>query len=540
MTQLITPASSSATVEGYVRGFMFTDADGSTRVDQAGLVAWLAGQFAYLTNFGTPATDKTAQGAYIASRLAAIVDRENWTSNPAYPAAGNTSETATTRLAQIMTSMVQEVRAMEAPYHDFQSGLSARAKVIFNDIVAPGFNNGSDPIESTRLYVETFITDRGEESRPSPPSALQTMDENDEAHVTCNSAPSGRNIVSRRLYRSATGTGSSAFRLQGEYPIATSTIVDTKPDAQLAEVCPTFGWLEPPATLAGLAAMPNGIMLGYVGRTLHACEPYAPYAWPAKYDKPLAHPITGTVAVGQSLFVGTTDRPYLVSGSDSASLSEELISSKVPCVSALSMVAIANSVFYAAPDGLALYENGSVNIVTDAVFDRKTWQSYNPASMRAAEHNGMYKVFYTKADSSKGCLVFDYKNKTISELDQAADAVFANASGIYILNGTAVYDLEPASGSNRTGYWYSKVFRLVRPQAFGWIMVDGGEEGFTGSAIIRVYADGALHHTATITSAAPVRNKPGRHSNWHIEVESAAKIAGVVLATTTDELKAVI
>jgi hypothetical protein len=429
------------------------------------------------------------------------------------------------------------VRAFEAPYHDFQSGLSARAKVIFNDIVGPGFPNGSEPIVSTRVYVETFVTDRGEESRPSPASALLTLDENDEARITCNGAPSGRNVVSRRLYRSATGTTSSAFKLQGEYPIANNYITDVKPDAQLNDICPTFGWLEPPADLQGLAAMPNGIMLGFVNRTLYACEPYEPYAWPAKYDKPLAHQITGVVAVGQSLFVGTTDRPYFVSGSDSASLSEELISSKVPCSSARSMVAIQNSVFYASPDGLALYENGRVTIVTKGVIDRKTWQAYNPATMRAAEYDGMYMAFYTKADATKGCLVFDYENKTLAELDQAADAVFANSAGVYILNGTTVYDLAPAAGANRTGYWNSKTFRLARPQAFAWIMVDGD---FAGAATVRVYGDGTLIHTATISDGKPVRCKPGRHTDWRVEIEGALRITGVILASTTDELKAVI
>lgn len=545
MAQVINPLSIPATVEGYVRGFIYTDADGSQRVNVAGLQAFLTEQFGYLTGTDSHFTymDRSAAGDGIARRLQEVVGREHWYANSDYPNPGlNTGDAVKSRLLEVRSELLAEVKALGDSYSNVLAGLTARAKAIFYELASGSFPAGVKLLETTRVYVETFVTDRGEESRPSAPSVLTTLDQNDTATVTCSAPPSGRNVTARRLYRSATGTALSAFKLQGEYAIATTAITDATLDEQLNDVCPTFGWLEPPATLAGLTGMPNGIMLGFVGRTLYACEPFEPYAWPAKYDKPLAHQITGIVVAGQSAFIGTTGRPYLVTGADSASLTEEIISSRVPCLSAASMVAIENSVFYASPDGLALYENGRVIIITKGILSRKAWRAYNPASMRAAEFDGMYFAFFTRADTTRGALVFDYEKKTFSELDQGADAVFATDAGLYLLDGTTIYDAIPASAANRTGSWFSKTFRLARPQAFGWIMVDSDflNNGSPVSATVRVYAGGVLHHTATIANGTPVRNKPGKHADWRVEIECAATIDGCVLASTTEELKAAV
>lgn len=541
MSQDITPLSSPALVESYVRSFIYQDADGSQRVNTAAFSEWLAEQFGYLTTSGASPNTKQAQAQAIADRLQAVVGREHWQFDPDYPRGGTSNtESVKARLIDLRTQMYHLVIQIRENYKPIEAKFATIAKAMFNTLVLPTFPAGVQLIETTRAYIETFVTDWGEESAPSPASALVTLDQNDSATVNGSDAPAGRHITKRRLYRSATGATQSAWRLQGEYPIATSVIVDATKDEQLNDVCATFGWIEPPAALKGLTGMANGIMLAHDGdRTLYACEPYAPYAWPLKYTKPLAHKIVGIVAVGQSAFVGTTGRPYLVSGSDSASLSEELISSKVPCASARSMVAIGGAVFYASPDGLALYENGQVNIVTEGVIDRATWKTYNPETMRAGEFDGRYVVFFTRADSSRGALMFDYKSRAIAELDQAADAVFSDQYGLYVLDGTAVLDVLPATGACRAGTWHGKPQQLARPQAFCWLQVQFSPKNSGAvSATVRTYADGVLLHTATLTDNKPVRHPPGRHTSWRIEVDSAAIIDAVVLASTTDELKA--
>lgn len=542
MAQELFSISAPGFIQDKVRLFIYMDNDGSQRVNVDGLAQYLMDQFSYFTAQNAAPTTKQAQARGIAEALAAAVNREAFQGDPAYPVAapGGTGDSARASLIALRTEMYRQVMAATDPFRDFESVLATRVKAMFNTMVLPSFPAGVKLIENTRAYIETFVTDRGEESAPSPASELKTLDQNDTATVTGSAAPPGRFITKRRLYRSATGTTQAAWRLHGEYPIAQTQILDDKLDEHLNEPCPTFGWLEPPAGLQGLIGMPNGMQLGFVGRTLHACEPYHPYAYPAKYDKPLAFNIVGLVAIGQSAFVGTTERPYLVSGSDAASLSEELLSSKMPCMSARSMVAIGGAVLYASTHGLALYENGQVVNVTADVFDRAQWQAYNPETMRAGEFDGRYVAFYTKDGGGHGALVFDIKSRTISEMDAQADAVYTDADGLYVLDGTAIRDFLPAGGANLTGLWKSKTYRLTKPQSFGWLHVDSdfSNNGSPASAAVRIYADEQLHHTATVSSRAPVRVKPGRATNWRVEIESAARIEGVVLATTTEELKA--
>lgn len=538
MAQVITQNSTPAQIEVEVRKFLYTDTDGSQRVNVDSLAAWIAEQFSYLPMNGVSLTWKSDLAMAIAKSLLQSVGREAFRARADYPRGNqsNVNQDAKNRLADITRSLKDEADRIYNGYQSFLAGVYSMLKATYNANIADSIT-GVKLVETTRAYVETFVTDRGEESRPSAPSALVTLDQNDSASVALNAAPAGRFITKRRLYRSATTANNAVWRLHGEYPVEQMTVADAKLDTELNEVLTTTGWLEPPANLQGLTGMSNGIMLGYVGSTLHACEPYAPYAWPAKYDKPLPHKITGTASIGQSTFIGTTAYPYLVSGSDSMSLTEQRLPTLVPCVSARSMVPIANSVFYASPDGLALYENGAVAVVTEGIIDRKDWQKYNPASMRSAGFDGRYFAFYTKSDGASGCLVFDYKTRTIAEMGQAADAVFANQDGIYLLGGTQLLDMLPASGAPRSGTWASKVFRLIKPQAFFWLHVDSD---FASPVTVRIYADGTLHDTVIVTDRAPVRLPDGRFHDWRIEVDSSSIVNGVVLATTTAELKAVL
>lgn len=538
--QVITQNSTAAAVEAQVRAFMYTDTDGSARVNVDGLSSWLAEQFSYLPMEGVSLTAKSELARTIAQVLQGSISREALRNRDDYPRGNSVPVNGDikTALADLTLQIEDESHKIANAYKAFFEGVDAMLKTAFTPNLSEAIT-GVKLQNVTRSYVETFVTDRGEESAPSPAAALKTLDQNDTATVTGSAAPAGRFITKRRLYRSATTTNSAVWRLQGEYPASQTVIADNKTDEQLLpDVLATAGWLEPPAGLQGLTGMSNGIMLGYVGSTLYACEPYAPYAWPVKYTKPLPHKITGTASIGQSTLIGTTAFPYLVSGSDSMSLTEQKLPTLVPCVSAASMVPVANSVFYASPDGLALYENGAVSVVTEGIIDRADWAKYNPASMRGAGFDGRYFAFYKRADNTRGCLVFDYKSRTIAEMGQPADGAFANQSGLYVLDGTQIIDALPADGAPRTGTWTSKLFRLIKPQAFAWLHVDS--DFANGVVMVRIYADGVLHDTAIVSGRAPVRLPPGRAHDWKVTVESASDVSGIVLATTTDELKAVL
>jgi hypothetical protein len=63
----------------------------------------------------------------------------------------------------------------------------------------------------------------------------------------------------------------------------------------------------------------------------------------------------------------------------------------------------------------------------------------------------------------------------------------------------------------------------------------------TGGApcTVKLYGDGQLVHTATFTAKGPKRLPHGRWDEIQVEVSCAERVATVMLASTTEELKGV-
>ena len=54
-----------------------------------------------------------------------------------------------------------------------------------------------------------------------------------------------------------------------------------------------------------------------------------------------------------------------------------------------------------------------------------------------------------------------------------------------------------------------------------------------------LWGDGRLQHTAQFTDLQPQRLPPGRWLEYQVEIEGAARVTGVVLCSTTEELRSV-
>lgn len=105
---------------------------------------------------------------------------------------------------------------------------------------------------------------------------------------------------------------------------------------------------------------------------------------------------------------------------------------------------------------------------------------------------------------------------------------------LYVVDGTSIVPLFRGS-AYLTGTWRSKVIVRDDHPGFGWLRVNGVLDA---PVTVRVYGDGTLRFTATaLTTRTPVRMPPGRYREWEIEVESATRVADVVLATSVQELE---
>lgn len=103
---------------------------------------------------------------------------------------------------------------------------------------------------------------------------------------------------------------------------------------------------------------------------------------------------------------------------------------------------------------------------------------------------------------------------------------------MYVVDGTAIVPF--LGGAPRVGVWRSKRIVLANYPSFGWLRVNGP---MSDPVIVRIYGDGALWHTATLTMREPARLPAGRHRHWEIEIESDGIVTSVVLASTVEELK---
>jgi hypothetical protein len=531
--QLLDLTSTKNSIQSYV----LTAQSGIKYVDYAGLTAWIFSKIK--STLSDPKYDPVTmngQAATIAMSFSNMVDRIPDT--VASGVNGDVNSAVTRMLIDKQAQMEVLIKQLEAVSQAvIDNGLQDAITELFNAHVSSSFPRGDAIIISARAYIETFVTDWGEESEPSAVSNIIQLDQNDTSTVALSAAPIGRNITKRRLYRSASGSTTSAFLLQGEYPAATVLVNDSKIDSTLGEACPTFGWAEPLPTLTGLAGMPNGIMLGFTGNTLHACEPYSPYAWPAAYDITLEYPIVGIAVAGQTAIVTTTGIPYLVTGVDSSSLSAEKMPINQSCIAKRSMVAIGGSVIYASPDGLVLIENFSSTVITDGYLSKEDWQGYNPSSIFAAEYEGRYCAFYTKVNGNKGCLVFDFNARSLVEMSSGADAVFSDRATdtLYVLDGTSIKNYFPTSGTRLPFVWKSKRFTLPNYASFSWLSVDAD----FGSVTIELYANGSLFCAVTVNNSLPVRLPCGRYKDWQISISSNVRVTRITLASSTKELQQV-
>lgn len=561
-------------------------ADGIKRLDVAGLTKWLQDQFVLISaDSGLPAGANTADIDLAArafntgpasSLVGALNNRirpETLAARPDYPdmspgslyprivASVLDAKATLKRLSDDITAYYNEA------YRYDDESLLVRALIA--DFKAKGKDALIKPavqrLVETRAYIATHVTAIGEESAPSPVSALIELDQNDTVTVGLANLAAGwasRNITHVRLYRSLGGSAAADFQYVPHatdpkgWPVTTGANfsgTDSNAAEKLGEVCPSKDWDEPPYRtqlsdtaspptpygtnpfLRGLVGMPNGVMAGFFDATVAFCEPYTPYAWPAKYQISLQHDIVGMGVFGQTLFVGTIASPYFITGADSASMSAIKLDSNQACVSARSIVEVPGGVVYASPDGLCVASNNGIQLVTNGLFTREDWQALTPSSIFAAEHDGVYYFWYT--GGSGGCYALDLASGKLVKVALTASTARTDkySDTLYIASGTNVIPV--LSTGRMTGKWRSKLVVLPKQEPFAWISV---LSDFSAAVVVRLYVDDAVSpfYTATLTSSTPQRLPPGRYKEWEIEVETTARVTEVVIASTTQELQA--
>jgi hypothetical protein len=450
-------------------------------------------------------------------------------------------------------------------------------------------NNLDTETPNTVCYVFTYVTGFGEEGPPS--LATATIDVTDtqtngstNQTVTISNLPAAISYSSGgvfttghklRIYRSNTGSNTTAFQFVGETTSFGGSFVDALDGDQLGEVIPSTYWIGPPddtsatypeGPMLGITALPNGIFAGFAGRRLCFSEPYLPHAWPVSYRITTEDRIVGIAMAGNALLITTEGNPYIVMGADPSSMQAVRLEAAYACVNKRSIVDMGDYAMYASPDGLVAVAGNEVQLVTESLIDPFDWASnYAPTTIQGFLHEGTYVGFYNTGESTRAGFMYDPRRGKNAFTTLAVSATEDPRGGYYDPQDGQLYLIDSTSsnrkvqkfeGSNTlsTMKWKSKKFVTPRPTSMAWVSVTAEAYPFT----VSVFGDGVLIYVGIVTESSGTKTlqvtTPSSISNstiretilrlpsivakeWEVQIESAKNINELCLAESIDEIR---
>jgi|TARA_R100001460_G_scaffold3167_8_gene9637 hypothetical protein len=439
------------------------------------------------------------------------------------------------------------------------------------------FGGPSDAnIDFETSYVYTFVTAYGEEGPPSPASTVVTTDDNQTVNLSSletSSAKSNTNLLKKRIYRSNTGSNTTAFQFVAEVTLATTTYADTSNNNELAEVIPSTTWIAPPdddtslypdGPMKGLCALPGGVFAGFTGKRICFSEPFLPHAWPANYRLVIEEEIVNIKVVSNGILATTKGVPYLITGSGPESMTAIRIESSHANLNKRSMVDMGPYVIYASPDGLIAAEGTTVRNITEGIITPTQWQAnYYPATITGFMWEERYVGFFDRGSGSPryGGFIFDPRvSDGTSFVDLDASGLIRGGhtdpddSQLYLIISNTIKKFQ-GSNTNLTFNWKSKEYVMPKPTSMGFAKVDAE----TYPVRVKVYGDGSVIYNAVIASSGntftvtgttpsfsstaisePVVRLPASvHKTYAVEVEGATIVNEICVGDSMDELRTV-
>lgn len=383
--------------------------------------------------------------------------------------------------------------------------------------------------------VVTFVNSIGEEGPPGPVSDKVTVTPGAILDIgSLPAAPVGSYaITKKRIYATKVGESTTDFFLAKEVPIATaSTTIDL---GDLSDVLQTSDYDMPPADGHSLVEMWSGMAAMLSGKAVRLCEAYTVYAWPEGYKLPLGDTPVGQAVFDQNLLVLTTGRPYILTGQTPDAMSMSPIELDQACVSKRSIVSFGSAVVWASPDGLYAMSSGGARNLLDGIMTRDDWQALKPDTILGARYEGRYYGFYDAGAGLKGFIVDPRNPQGIIFLDDGYNAAFRDplTDALYVLPTTSVRKWN-ASAFPMTATFKSKVFRQQRKTTFTCAQVLADDYD---TVTLKVYADGLLRKTRTVTDGKPFRLPQGfRALDWQVEVSAKSPVLAVILGESMADM----
>ena len=400
-------------------------------------------------------------------------------------------------------------------------------------------------VPQTRSYIFTYVSAYGEEGVSNVPlvSNIVEVYTDQVATITFPSAPAGAyNITKRRLYRT---DSSGVYRQVADIGIASATHDDSLSENLLGEEIPTSALAAPPdevtadhidGPLKGLISVSNGILAGFTGQTVCFSEAFLPHGFPEEYRLTTKYDIVAIAPLTSGILILTKGKPAMIQGFDPASMSITEIDSTLSCSSKRSVVDMGEYVVYSSPDGLVMASESGLTLMTQDLINRDQWQALNPSSILGFHYEGHYVGFYDTG-SETGGFIIDPRGGTNSfvSLNFHATAGHSDLESdkLFLVVGGSL--VEFATGSSSSLTWRTKKFYVQRPINVGVAKLEC--ESYSPAPTFKLYADGVLKHTQTVTSANAFRLPAGYKANeFEIELSSSVAVNNVCVYESSEEI----
>lgn len=399
----------------------------------------------------------------------------------------------------------------------------------------------------TRAYVFTQVNIYGEEGPPSPPVMLTTAPGAVVLSLpwvvpVIDYAP----IKELRIYRTADAGGIAEYFYAGTVPVLgvpTSMIgwTDTTAAAELNEALASTYYYPPDPALVGLMSLPNGILMAWKGNELHFSDAYKPWSWPPAYVLTFGDfNLVGAIAVGASVLVTTTGKPYMVSGVSPDSMTNSSINIQQAGASKWALADIGGQIVYASHDGIVAFDGGLPSMAfSDNYFTREVWRARYAAglaSMRFAVWDGRLIVYSAAAAFTPFMIGLDESRGAMTELpDLLAQCSFVSpvADQCFIATGTSL--LRFAAGGPLTASWTSRLMVLDRPRNYSV-----AQAVCNGSWTVQFYADNVLRHTQGGLSSNTTFRLPAGYlaDRWQVVITGSGSFLELRVGEAAADLKA--
>lgn len=406
---------------------------------------------------------------------------------------------------------------------------------------------GDGSTQDVISYVYTIVTEWGEESAPSPETAVFTIEGNQTIELSSLAVPATVGGAEKfRFYRLSSSESSNAEYLYvDEIEISLSGYVwddDNGSNALKAcstEVLPVEDWDAPPDDLAGLIQVHNGMVVGFTGKQLFVSEPFIPYAFPEKYALPFDTDIQGIGYSNQTIIVVTKTQVYRVTGASPETLYAETTGFKQTCVSTSGFATTPYGVCFPSEEGLCFTDGTGVEVLTAEWISSEQWQALNPSNIKATFYNGKY--FAVLKGTATGFTV-DLKTGELVDIDLAPTltAIYdfyhdPEEDEIILLayNSSAQYRLYTFAGGsgNLTFTWKSKKFR--DSENYNRCKIAGE----SGTVLFIFYLEGEQVQSKSVplnsTFRLPAR---GYHIDKEFQLTGDATITRIQLGTSAKEI----